>query len=51
MDDGLLLDLIVSKYDLFRVEVEKIISDYVNDVKVVIKRKEFVVFFNVGCFY
>lgn len=51
MDDGLLLDLIVSKYDLPRAEAEKIISDYVNDVKAAIKRKEFVVFPNVGRLY
>jgi len=51
MDDGLLLDLIVSKYDLPRAEAEKIISDYVRDVKAAIKRKEFVVFPNVGRLY
>lgn len=51
MDDGLLLDLIVSKYDLPRAEAEKIISDYVRDVKSAIKRKEFVVFPNVGRLY
>ena len=51
MDDGLLLDLIVSKYELPRAEAEKIISDYVRDVKAAIKRKEFVVFPNVGRLY
>lgn len=51
MDDGLLLNLIVDKYDLPRAEAEKIISDYVNDVKAAIKRKEFVVFPNVGRLY
>jgi hypothetical protein len=51
MDDGLLLNLIVDKYGLPRAEAEKIISDYVKDVKAAIKRKEFVVFPNVGRLY
>ncbi|MEZ5038627.1 MAG: SPOR domain-containing protein [Saprospiraceae bacterium] len=51
MDDGLLLNLIVEKYGLTRSEVEKIITNYVADVKAAIKRKEFVVFSNVGRLY